>query len=159
MRLASRVTRILMWISLVVFGGFQWIAVWAIHKNNIRAVNAGSPETVYTLWPLITAMAILTLAVFWFACIRRHRLPGVIAAGMASAALFAIALDIWQTFDAQVVVSGGLDLWTLIWRHMSSLLIFGFMLASYLLERAGGGPVDGTPDEEKAYIPIADEKL
>ena len=44
-------------------------------------------------------------------------------------------LDLWQTFEEAVVTSGGLDLWTLIWRHLSSLLIFVFMLIAYLLER------------------------
>ena len=156
MRLATRLARVLMWISLVVFGGFQWIAIWGIHRNNVRAIQAGSPDTVYHVWPLITAMTILTLAVFWFALVKRHRLPGLLAAGGACAALFAMALDIWQTFDAQVVVSGGLDLWTLIWRHMSCLLIFAFMLAAYLLERADGSLGTETREED-AYIPIAED--
>lgn len=156
MHLATRVTRILMWVALVVFGGFQWIAIWGIHQNNVRAIQAGSPDTTYAVWPLITAMTILTLAFFWFVLVKRHRLPGLLVAGGACAALFVMALDIWQTFDVQVVASGGLNLWTLIWRHMSCLLIFVFMLATYLLERAGGLP-EGETQEEEAYIPITKE--
>lgn len=135
MQTGAKISRVLMWISLVVCGGFQWVAIIGIHIQNSRAVAAGSPERAYTIWPLAVAMGVLTLSVFWFAFVCKHRLPAVIAAGAASVALFAAVLDLWQTFEEAVVTSGGLDLWTLIWRHLSSLLIFVFMLITYLLER------------------------
>ena len=48
--------------------------------------------------------------------------------------ILVVALDLWQTFDASTVITGGLTLGTLIWRHMSVLLVFVFMLAAYILE-------------------------
>ena len=121
MRTASKCMRVLMWIALLVCGFFQWCGIIGILINN-------------AIWPLIAAMIVLLAATIWFTAARNHRLPGVIAAGAASVVILVVALDLWQTFDASTVITGGLTLGTLIWRHMSVLLVFVFMLAAYILE-------------------------
>ena len=128
MRTASKCMRVLMWIALLVCGFFQWCGIIGILINN------GRSDEPYAIWPLIAAMIVLLAATIWFTAARNHRLPGVLAAGAASVVILVVALDLWQTFDASTVITGGLTLGTLIWRHMSVLLVFVFMLAAYILE-------------------------
>lgn len=141
MQTASKVMRVLMWLTLLVCGFFQWCGIIGILINN------GKSDDPYTIWPLMAAMAVLLAAVIWFTAAKNHRLPGVIAAGAASVVIFVVALDLWQTFDASTVITGGLTLWTLIWRHMSSLLVFVFMLAAYILEAVAA------PKKEEKELP------
>lgn len=147
MQAASKAMRILMWLSLLVCGFFQWCGIIGILINN------GKSDDPYTIWPLIAAMIVLMAAVIWFTVMRRHRLPGVLAAGAASVVIFAVALDLWQTFDVAAVTRGGITLWTLIWRHMSCLLVFLFMLAAYILE------VSAPVQESEEKLPEEDSLL
>ncbi|MGI6264512.1 MAG: hypothetical protein ACOYJY_03490 [Acutalibacteraceae bacterium] len=134
MRFAARLCRVGMWITMLAGGFFQWAGIVGIAINNARS------DRPYTVWPLAAATVVLMAAVIWFAAAPRHRLPGVIAAGLASIVIGACALDLWQTFEVSAVVVGGLTLGTLIWRHLSVTLAFFFMLAAYLLENTAPAP-------------------
>lgn len=134
MQFWAKACRVLMWLALLVCGFFQWCGIAGILINN------GKSDDPYTVWPLMAAMVMLTVATVWFTLntgfAKRHRLWGVLAAGLASVVIFVVALDLWQTFDAAAVMSGGLTLGTLIWRHMSSIAVFLFMLVAHILEQA-----------------------
>lgn len=134
MRFAAKLCRVGMWIAMLVCGFFQWGGIVGILVNNARS------DRPYNIWPLIAAMVVLTVAVLWFSLAPTRRLPGVIAAGLASGVIVACALDLWQTFEKSAVVVGGLTLDTLIWRHLSVILAFVFMLAAYILEKVAPEP-------------------
>ena len=126
----AKYCRIGMWISLLVFGTMQWLGIIGILINNLKP---GSDP--YTIWPMMIAMAALTAAVIAYSYAKSGQLVYLIIAGLATFAIVASALDIWQVFNVDAVYRGGITLWTWLYRHLSTVLVAVCMLASYILER------------------------
>ncbi len=145
---AANICRFFMWAVLIVCGGFQLAAILGI------SINIARSKEPYFIWPMILAMALLITATLLFSLrkpfFQKHRLWWVIIAGVAAAIIFASSLDIWQRFDVSKVAltldfspnPRGITLFTLIWRHLSSMLVFPLMLAVHILDPA-------TPPEEE----------
>lgn len=135
MQFWAKACRVLMWLVLLIFGSLQLLAI-----VSILIANSGSDEP-YTIWPLIAARVVLTIAVIWFTLkfpfAQKHRLWSVIAAGVASIVIFVVALDVWQILNIEKTVGpGGITMGQLICHHMSNLLTFVFMLIAHILEQA-----------------------
>ena len=126
----AKYCRIGMWISLVVFGTMQWLGIIGILINNFKP--GADP---YTIWPMMIAIVVLTAAVIAYSFAKSGQLLYLIVAGLATFAIVASALDIWQVFNVDAVYRGGLTLWTWLYRHLGTVLVTVCMLASYILER------------------------
>lgn len=155
MQFWAKTCRVLMWLVLLVCGSLQWLAIVSILIAN------GKSNEPYTIWPLIAARVLLTIAVVWFALkfpfAQKHRLWSVVAAGVASIVIFVVALDLWQILDIDKVagMGGGITMGQLIGHHMSNLLTFVFMLIAHILERSA--PKETVDEGETPFSAILAE--
>ena len=138
MRATSVTCKVLMWTVLVVCTAFQVLAMIGIGQNNTAAAEAGKPEKIYALWPLIAVMALLWGAVLLFTLLHKHPHIGIILAGVAGIAAIVIAFDLMRAFPSQISASGGdtgLSTAKMVYRHMSPILVPILMIPAWILDR------------------------
>lgn len=165
MRAIAVISKTLMWAALVVYLFFQTMAVIGISSNNAKAINAGRPEEVYSVIPLVVAAAAMLIGAVVFAALRRRRYIGIIIGVVAAAIMLMVALDLGRAFPVQVNSYGdtGLSTAKLIWRHIGIAVVPVFMLAGWLAEHFAdkgkhGYDLSGDPIFKDAYDTTEDQK-
>ena len=172
MRAIAVISKTLMWAALVVYLFFQTMEVIGISSNNAKAINAGRPEEVYSVIPLVVAAAAMLIGAVVFAALRRRRYIGIIIGVVAAAIMLMVALDLGRAFPVQVNSYGdtGLSTAKLIWRHIGIAVVPVFMLAGWLAEHFAdkaaaladkgkhGYDLSGDPIFKDAYDTTEDQK-
>lgn len=137
MEVASVISKIAMWVALVVTGAFQVLAIFGISMNNQQAVAIDKPEKQYNLTFLVLCIVLFVLAVILFTVMKKHRYIGVIVAVVAAFMMIGVALDLGRVFTVSIQATGeqGLTTWRMVWRHMSPVLVTVCMISAWLFGR------------------------
>ena len=140
MRTASTIAKIIMWVALVFYVLLQTVTILSIHfGNNASAIEAGRPESVYSVIPLLVTTVAMLAAVILFTVWEKRRYIGLAVALAAGVAIVVIALDMGRAFPVRISsydTDPGLTTWKLIWRHIGMVLVPLAMIPAWLCERA-----------------------
>lgn len=137
MRAGAVLSKVLMWIVLVLCTGIQALAIIGIGSNNSRALEANMPDKVYALWPLIAVVVLAWASVLIFTIWKKRSYFGLIVAGVVGIAAIVLAFDLMRAFPAQISSTGdvGLSTWKMVYRHMSPVLIPLLMVPAFICDR------------------------
>ena len=101
MRIASTITRVLMWVALVVYSVMQFLAAYGIVvENNLRAVEQEMPEKVYNVVPLVVITLLMILAVILFTVWKKRPYIGLALSAVAGIALLVTTLSMSRAFPS-----------------------------------------------------------
>ena len=109
-------------------------------SNNAKAINAGRPEEVYSVIPLVNAAAAMLIGAVVFAALRRRRYIGIIIGVVAAAIMLMVALDLAGiSGSGQQLRRYRPQHAKLIRRHIGIAVVPVFMLAGWLAEHRRQG--------------------
>ena len=137
MRTASVICKVLMWITVVVTGFFQVLALIGILERNRIAAERNLPGEVYNPFFFILAMGLMAVALLLFVFLKKRRYIGLCVSLPASLLFIVVGANLAQVFPERAAASGfqGLTMTDAVLRHMSPVLITLFMLLAWLFER------------------------
>jgi len=133
-RTLSTVSKVFMWMFMVVYFGFQSLAVLGIMSSN---ASAGEGGKTFSPVPLIVATLLMLAAVILFTVLPKRKWIGVIISVVAAGVMLMVALELGRMFPPSVSTTGtvGLTTWKLIWRHIGISMVAVFMIVACLADR------------------------
>ena len=138
MRIASTITRVLMWVALVVYSVMQFLAAYGIVvENNLRAVEQEMPDKVYKVVPRVVITLLMILAVILFTVWKKRPYIGLALSAVAGIALLVTTLSMSRAFPLTTNAYGeyGLSLQKLVLCHYSFLIVPVLMLMTWGFRR------------------------
>lgn len=138
MRIASTITRVLMWVALVVYSVMQFLAAYGIVvENNLRAVEQEMPEKVYNVVPLVVITLLMILAVILFTVWKKRPYIGLALSAIAGIAILVTTLSMSRAFPLTTNAYGeyGLSLQKLVLCHYGFLIVPVLMLMTWGFRR------------------------
>ena len=138
MRALSTLSKVLVWVFLVIYGLFQALAIFAISQQNQTALKNGMTDSVYPLLPLAIATVLMLASVILFFAYRKKRVFGVVLGFAAAVMMLVVALDLGRAFPVTVGsydTDSGLSTAKLITRHIGIAIIPVLLALAWLFER------------------------
>ena len=128
MHIVTGVSRVFVWVSLVISTLFQGLAMFGIARNS-----------EFSIIPMLVATFVMVAAaILYFALPKGKLFPLLMAVG-AAVLFIIVAILLAKEFPVRLGIDGsdqGLTPWRLVYRHLSPLLVPLFLTPLYIEYRA-----------------------